>query len=124
MFRTLYREASVSLDKTSHFFKMIRINDLLSAGCRDIQITVTLNDLLAFADHILASIQMPKQPEVKEEELMTRQQVMEYLKIKPTTLFNWNKKGILVPSSKIGRKVYYKKSDILALQRGDLSAKE
>lgn len=102
---------------------MVRINDLITEGYGDIQIKVTLNDLRAFADHIIASMQISKQPEVKEEEVMTRQQVMDYLRIKPTTLFNWNRKGILVPS-KIGRKVYYKKSDILTLQRGALSAKE
>ena len=60
-----------------------------------------------------------KTPET--EELMTRQQVMDYLNIKQTTLWMWEKKGILSPC-KIGRKYFYSKSDILALQRGEALA--
>ena len=101
---------------------MINIHDLINEGYGDIQIKVTLNELKAFADHLIAGQQVSKMPESEEEEMMTRQQVMDYLKIKSTTLFNWKKKGILMPST-VGRKVFYLKSDILALQRGDVSAK-
>ena len=101
---------------------MININDLINEGYGDIQIKVTLNELKAFADHLIAGQQVSKMPESEEEEMMTRQQLMDYLKIKSTTLFNWKKKGILMPST-VGRKVFYLKSDILALQRGDVSAK-
>ncbi len=96
---------------------MVDINDLISKGYGDIHLTVTANDLLIFAQRIVSELKTEKQPE-QEDELMTRQQVMEYLGIKPTTLFIWGKKGILVPR-KIGRKRYYSKLDILALQQSD-----
>ena len=101
---------------------MINIHDLITEGYGEIQIKVTLNELRAFADHLITGLQVSKIPESEEEEMMTRQQVMDYLRVKSTTLFNWKKKGILIPST-IGRKVFYQKSDILALQRGDVSVK-
>ncbi|MDE7430632.1 MAG: helix-turn-helix domain-containing protein [Lachnospiraceae bacterium] len=97
---------------------MININDLIIEGFGDIQISVTLNDLLTFATTLLHGIQnVPAETSESEDELMTRQQVMAYLKIKATTLYNWGKQGILTPR-KINRKCYYSKNDILALQRG------
>ena len=45
------------------------------------------------------------------EELMTRDEVSEYLKVSLTTIWIWSKKGIL-NSYRIGNKVYYKKIEI------------
>ncbi|MDE5882643.1 MAG: hypothetical protein K2H60_13030, partial [Muribaculaceae bacterium] len=66
----------------------ININDLINEGYGDIQIKVTLNELKAFADHLIAGLQVSKIQEPEEEEMMTRRQVMDYLQIKSTTLFN------------------------------------
>ena len=98
---------------------MINIYDLLNEGYGDIQLKVTANDLKEFADHIIANIHKDTPPTQVEEESMTRQQVMRYLGIKPTTLHIWTKKGLLKPT-RIGRKIYYLKSDIMALQRGEV----
>lgn len=98
---------------------MISINDLISNGYGDIQISVTLSDLMTFATTLLEGMQnSTADTSEPEDELMTRQQVMAYLDIKETTLYNWGKQGILTPT-KINRKCYYSKKDILALQRGD-----
>ncbi len=48
------------------------------------------------------------------DEILTRKQVCTLLKISNTTLFNWYNNKILV-NYKIGHRVYYKKSDVLAL---------
>lgn len=98
---------------------MIDINDLITNGYGDIQITVTANDLMAFANHIIASLQNDTVSTETEDESMTRQQVMDYLGVKSTTLWNWEKKKLLVPR-KIGRKYYYSKADLIALQRGEI----
>lgn len=98
---------------------MININDLITEGYGDIQIKVTLNDLLTFANTLLQGVlNKPVTSSEPDDELMTRGQVMTYLGIKETTLYNWGKQGILTPT-KINRKYYYNKSDILALQCGD-----
>lgn len=46
------------------------------------------------------------------EELLTRQEAADMLKITYPTLNNWTKAGILKPHYK-GRRLYYKKSEIL-----------
>jgi excisionase family DNA binding protein len=48
------------------------------------------------------------------DEILTREQVCKLLKISNTTLFNWQNNKIL-ENYKIGRRVYYKKSDVLTL---------
>jgi hypothetical protein len=53
---------------------------------------------------------VPKEP----PEFMTRGEVAEMLKVDLSTLFNWNKKGKLIPYG-IGNRVYYKRSDIEAV---------
>ncbi|OYX22954.1 MAG: DNA-binding protein [Flavobacteriales bacterium 32-35-8] len=49
----------------------------------------------------------PKEP----VELMTRNEVADYLKINPTTLWSWTNKGKLTAYG-IGNRVYYKRSEI------------
>jgi excisionase family DNA binding protein len=49
----------------------------------------------------------PKTP----TEWLTRQEVADLLKVDLSTLFNWNKKGRLVPYG-IGHRVLYKRSDV------------
>lgn len=56
---------------------------------------------------ILKSDFQPKQP----DELMTRQEVMAFLKIDLSTIHRWTKKGYLIKHG-IGNRVYYKRSEI------------
>jgi hypothetical protein len=46
-----------------------------------------------------------------EEELLTVEETIEFLKCSKQALWNWRKSGIL-PSYRLGNRVYYKKSDI------------
>jgi hypothetical protein len=48
------------------------------------------------------------------DKILTREEVCKLLKVSPTTLFNWNNDKILV-NYKVGRRVYYNKSDVLVL---------
>ena len=53
-------------------------------------------------------------PPVKDqEELLTVDETIEFLKCSKQALWNWRKNGIL-PSYRLGNRVYYKKSDILS----------
>lgn len=47
-----------------------------------------------------------------DETILTREEAAEFLKINITTLWNWSKRGILVPFG-IGNRVYYKKQEII-----------
>lgn len=47
-----------------------------------------------------------------DDRQMTRQEVIDYLHITDATLWRWNKLGLLVPTGKVGTRVYYKRSDV------------
>lgn len=52
------------------------------------------------------------QPSTKDKEvLLTVEETMKFLKCSKQALWNWRKNGIL-PSYRLGNRVYYKKSDI------------
>ena len=48
----------------------------------------------------------------KNDEILTRQEVADYLKISLVTIHSWNKYGILNPI-RMGNRIFYKKQDIL-----------
>ncbi len=48
------------------------------------------------------------------DEYLTREEVCKRLKVSYTTLYNWHNEKILV-NFKVGRRVYYKESDVKAL---------
>ena len=56
-----------------------------------------------------------KYPFVKkdEEELLTVDETIKFLKCSKQALWNWRKNGVL-PSFRLGNRVYYRKSDIFA----------
>lgn len=63
--------------------------------------------------HQLDDIKLNFEPRIPEEYL-TRNQVCLILKVNLSTLWNWQKKGKLVPYG-IGNRVLYKRSDIDAV---------
>lgn len=95
------------------------LTDLISEGYSNISITVDLADLVKMVDYVL-TIKDDSTVESsmdQNDEYLTRQDVMRQLDVKETTIHNWTRKGYLKPH-KIGRKIYYMKSDVLALLRG------
>jgi hypothetical protein len=57
---------------------------------------------------------IPTTPKDESDKILTREEVCKLLKVSTTTLHNWNISKILV-NQKVGRRVYYKKSDVLAV---------
>ena len=78
-----------------------------------INLTLPVSDLLSFARHYAESLKDPSPPIRDPEMLLTADETAEFLKVSRVTLWSWAKKGILKPL-KIGHKLLYKKSDILA----------
>lgn len=50
--------------------------------------------------------------QTENEDLMTREQTLELLKVNPSTLYLWQKKG-KIPVHKFANKCYYKRSEIM-----------
>ena len=56
----------------------------------------------------------PMAAENAVEKLLTKSEVMEKFGVCHTTLYNWDKSGVLVPV-KVGRKIHYRLGDVQAL---------
>ena len=59
-------------------------------------------------ERILKKLSQEKE---QEEQLLTVDETLNFLKCSKQALWNWRKNGIL-PSYRLGNRVYYKKSDI------------
>ena len=66
---------------------------------------------------LLEEAEIEKANSSKQDELITKKEVMENLNVSPTTLWLWEKRKYLVPV-KIGRRVFYKHQDINKLMEG------
>lgn len=91
------------------------ISDLLKTKA-NISVTISLDDLREFVTEILesgpAATQAPVEVE-RSRELMTRDEVCEYLGVTKPTLHRWNKLGYLT-NVHVGRKVRYLREDVEA----------
>ncbi|AGC77130.1 helix-turn-helix protein [Nonlabens dokdonensis] len=57
-------------------------------------------------------IEVKAESDPNEDELLKVQDVMDILKVKKGAIYDWRKKGILVPDSYVGRSPRYKRSTI------------
>ncbi len=95
---------------------MVSLNELLTNPNfkGSVKIEVTGPDLLDFGKEIVRSTldkAESSKHETEPEEYLTRDEVSKLLKVCTTTLWHWNRKGIL-NSFRIGNKVRYKRSQI------------
>lgn len=77
-------------------------------------ISVKCSDLLDAFRSIIEESKLQSDKITKEESLetyLTEKEVIKLLSTKHVTLWRWHKTGYLVPIN-IGRKIFYKKSDI------------
>lgn len=74
----------------------------------------TIRDIVAAELQKVMVLNVSSNKNENVDEILTRKQVCKLLKISNTTLFNWDNNKIL-ENHKIGRRVYYRKSDVLAL---------
>jgi excisionase family DNA binding protein len=83
-------------------------------------VNISLEDMTYIMREIVASeLQKAKEfisptPIDDSDKILTREEVCKLLKVSLTTLFNWNNDKTLV-NYKVGRRVYYMKTDVLAL---------
>lgn len=96
---------------------MIDINTLIENGVTDFNITIKYSDLVLLGDRLVERILdevCPMAAENAVEKLLTKSEVMEKFGVCHTTLYNWDKSGVLVPV-KVGRKIHYRLGDVQAL---------
>lgn len=92
------------------------IKDLLRDERANVSVTLSLADLREFVNELMengtAATPAPVEVE-RSRELMTRDEVCEYLGVTKPTLHRWNKLGYLT-CVKVGSKVRYRREDIEA----------
>lgn len=101
---------------------MTNILELLKSGVTDLTLNIKGEDLLTFAESLIAKAKeqlLPVMVSAAQEQLLSKKEVLEKFNVCPTALWNWSKSGYLVPV-KIGRKVSYRQADIerLIIERG------
>ena len=83
-------------------------------------VNISLEDMTCIMREIVSSeLQKAKEiilptPIDDSDKILTREEVCKLLKVSLTTLFNWNNDKTLV-NYKVGRRVFYMKTDVLAL---------
>ena len=97
---------------------MATISNLLRDKRANVNVTLSLADLREFVTDLLengiAATPAPAPVEVeRSRDLMTRDEVCEYLGVTKPTLHRWNKQGFLT-CVKVGSKVRYRREDIEA----------
>lgn len=99
----------------------IKFLALMGDNNADFNITVSKENLLAFADMLInrarlelaAKAEQKKQQKVEDETFFSRKDASAYLDVSETTLWKWAKPdcGYLLPV-RVGSKVKYRKSDL------------
>ncbi len=94
---------------------MLDISSLLeSHGSSVIRLEVSSEDLYAFSQELIAQAKSElstSKESPQQMRMLTRQETMERLKVTGTTLWNWERKGFLMPVH-MGNKNLYREADI------------
>ena len=94
----------------------MNIKELLNTNA-NVSICVSVMDLKEFFAEMVAEAAAAKDQGESEEIMMSADEVCKVLCVSPNSLWRWGKSGYL-KGSKIGRKVFYLKSDVDALLKG------
>ena len=82
---------------------------------KSITVNVNGNDLIVFAEKLISETSKKIQEGIKKDSIpvtyLTRNETAKILNVSLTTLWHYDKKGILKPL-RIGNKVRYKRSDV------------
>ena len=102
--------------------KMESILSLIESGVTGLTLTLKSEDLKEFAHLLIEKAKeqlLPVMVSASHEALLTKKEVLEKFNVCHTTLWNWERKGYLIPV-KIGRKVSYRQADIerIIIERG------
>ena len=101
---------------------MESILSLIESGVTGLTLSLKIEDLREFAHLLIEKTKeqlLPIIVSASHEDLLTKKEVLEKFNVCHTTLWNWERKGYLIPV-KIGRKISYRQADIerIIIERG------
>jgi len=109
---------TVERQNIKYFTKML-ITDLLLSGT-NVTVAAKAEDLLEFAKVLISQTRNEIEAEIiaaKAEELKTRKEACDFLKVDQSSLWRWSKRGYLVPIEVGGRRMY-RLSDLKRILNG------
>ena len=96
------------------------ISEILSSGA-NVSITVTADDLRVFLAEVAQQVinqEKAAQAAKNDVEMLNQAQVCSYLGVSKATVWRWEKIGYLRPSTRMGSRPMYLKSEIEKLKKG------
>ena len=101
---------------------MTNIMTLIESGVTGLTLTLTIEDLKAFATDMIEQAKaqlLPVMVNASQESCIPKKEVLEMFGVCPTTLWNWERTGYRVPV-KMKRKIFYRRADVdrLIIERG------
>ena len=97
------------------------MKDILSSGA-NVSITVSADDLRTFFAEVAQQVinqEKAAQAAKNDVEMLNQAQVCSYLGVSKATVWRWEKIGYLKPSTRMGSRPMYLKSEIEKLKKGE-----
>lgn len=98
----------------------MEIKDLLTSGA-NVNVTISANDLREFLTEISKQVaEKEKAAEVarNDVEMLNQAQVCSYLGVSKATVWRWEKIGYLRPSTRMGSRPMYLKTEVERIKKG------
>ena len=96
------------------------IKDILSSGA-NVSITVTADDLRVFLAEVAQQVinqEKAAQAAKNDVEMLNQAQVCSYLGVSKATVWRWEKIGYLRPSTRMGSRPMYLKTEVERIKKG------
>ena len=96
------------------------IKDILSSGA-NVSVTVTADDLRVFLAEVAQQVinqEKAAQAAKNDVEMLNQAQVCSYLGVSKATVWRWEKIGYLRPSTRMGSRPMYNKTDVERIKKG------
>ena len=96
------------------------IKDILTSGA-NVNVTISADDLRTFLAEVAQQVinqEKAAQAAKNDVEMLNQAQVCSYLGVSKATVWRWEKIGYLRPSTRMGSRPMYLKSEIEKLKKG------
>ena len=98
----------------------MEIKDIITSGA-NVSITVTADDLRTFLAEVAQEVmnkEKAAQAAKNDVEMLNQAQVCSYLGVSKATVWRWEKIGYLRPSTRMGSRPMYNKTDVERIKKG------
>ena len=98
----------------------MEIKDILTSGA-NVSITISANDLRTFLAEVAQEVvnkEKAAEAAKNDVEMLNQAQVCSYLGVSKATVWRWEKIGYLRPSTRMGSRPMYNKTDVERIKKG------